>query len=66
MSLDAARGKTTTAFGSQEWLMRATEGATQAPSGLSVGVVTVKVFVVNYVRVSHGQKDQERDHSLWR
>lgn len=50
ISLDVsppARGNTTTALGSQEWLIRATDGATQAPSGLSVGVVAVNVFVVN-------------------
>lgn len=41
------RGKTTTAFGSQEWLIRATEGDTHAPRGSNEGVEMVKVFVVN-------------------
>ena len=60
MSLDAsppALGNTTTALGSHEWLMRATDGATQAPSGLNVGVVTVNVFVVNWTDMSDHEKE---------
>lgn len=41
------RGKTTTAFGSQEWLMRATIGDTHTPVGVNVGVVTENVLVMN-------------------
>lgn len=41
------RGKTTTAFGSQEWLISAIRGDTDAPSGVSDGSLTVKVFVTN-------------------
>jgi hypothetical protein len=42
-----ARGNTITAFGSQEWLMRATRGDTVIPSGVKEGEVRVKVFVMN-------------------
>ena len=38
--------------------MRATDGATQAPSGLSVGVVTVNVFVVNWVDMSDFENEE--------
>ena len=42
------RGKTTTAFGSQEWLIRAISGETVTPKGVSDGDVRVNVFVVNW------------------
>ena len=41
------RGKTMTAFGSHEWLANATVGETHMPIGVSAGVVSVNVFVVN-------------------
>jgi hypothetical protein len=43
----AARGKTTTAFGSQEWLISAMGGETATPSGVKEGAVNVSEFVVN-------------------
>ena len=48
----SARGKTMTALGSHEWFTNAIEGETQIPIGASAGVVSVKVLVVNCVRVS--------------
>jgi hypothetical protein len=42
-----ARGKTTTAFGSHEWLIKATTGETHAPIGVKEGVDIVNVLVVN-------------------
>lgn len=42
-----ARGNTTTAFGSHEWLIKATTGETHAPIGVKAGVDTVNVLVVN-------------------
>ena len=41
------RGKTTMALGSQEWFRRATVGEIEIPIGVSVGVVTENVFVMN-------------------
>lgn len=41
------RGETTTALGSQEWLISATRGDTEMPIGVRDGVVSVKVFVAN-------------------
>lgn len=41
-----------TALGSHEWFTNAIEGETQIPIGASAGVVSVKVLVVNCVRVS--------------
>jgi hypothetical protein len=41
------RGKTTTAFGLHEWLIRAMAGEMETPIGVRLGVVKVKVFVVN-------------------
>jgi hypothetical protein len=36
-----------TAFGSQEWLIKAMAGEIEAPIGVKVGVVTAKVLVTN-------------------
>jgi hypothetical protein len=48
--LGRVRGKTTTAFGSHEWLMSATDGDTDAPSGVSEGSVMVNVLVTNCMK----------------
>ena len=49
-----ARGKTTTAFGSHEWLIKATTGETHAPIGIKAGVDIVNVLVVNlYIKKSY-------------
>jgi hypothetical protein len=42
-----ARGNTITAFGRQEWLIKAGVGEIAMPIGLRVGVVKVNEFVVN-------------------
>lgn len=42
-------GKTTIAFGEQEWLIRAAQGDTQTPMGDNDEVVSVKELVVNYL-----------------
>ena len=41
-----------TALGSHEWFTKATAGDMQMPIGVRAGVVSVKVLVVNCVRVS--------------
>ena len=41
------RGKTMTALGSQEWLISATSGDTDTPTGVNEGEVNAKVFVTN-------------------
>lgn len=43
----ADRGNTTTAFGSHEWLISATIGETQTPSGARDGEASVMEFVAN-------------------
>lgn len=45
--LCGARGKTRTAFGSQEWLKRAMVGEILTPIGVRDGDVTVNALVVN-------------------
>lgn len=49
-----------TALGSHEWFTNAIEGETQIPIGASAGVVSVKVLVVNCVRVSRMLRGGER------
>jgi len=41
------RGNTMTAFGSQEWLIRAMSGEIETPSGVKEGVEIVNAFVMN-------------------
>lgn len=41
------RGNTTTTFGAQEWLIRATSGETETPIGVSDGEVRATVLVMN-------------------
>ena len=41
------RGNTTTAFGTHEWLISATSGETQTPSGANDDEVRVMEFVAN-------------------
>ena len=46
-AVSVARGKTTTALGSQEWFISATVGDTHEPKGAKDGVEIVNVLVVN-------------------
>ena len=48
------RGKTTTVFGSHEWLISAATGERHAPIGVKAGVDIVNAFVVNLLmKTSH-------------
>ena len=48
-------GNTITAFGRHEWLISAIIGETNTPIGVSEGVVSVTVLVVNYSDVTEAR-----------